>query len=148
LETTVWTLTPSAMTSSKSPWDRIVRRHAEARVEALPPIRLFAGASEPARMLRALVDPAHLRPTIEIETIRRLRRAVLPGSEGETIDFAFDAVTVRRGELTGELDELEITIRGEAPSIREGLVEAVESAYGIGWCSVIPSPARAGCSTT
>ncbi|MGH7465605.1 MAG: hypothetical protein ACREK1_10560, partial [Longimicrobiales bacterium] len=82
-------------------------------------------------MIRALVDPAHLRPMIEIETIRRLRRAVLPGENSETIDFAFDAVTVRKGELSGELDELEITIRGEAPTIREGLVEAVESAYGI-----------------
>lgn len=109
----------------------VTRRHAEARVEALPPIRLFAGTSEPARMIRALVDPAHLRPTIEIETVRRLRRAVLPGAEGETIDFAFDAVTVRKGDLSGELDELEITIRGEAPTIREGLVEAVEEAYGI-----------------
>ena len=109
----------------------VTRRHAEARVEALPPIRLFAGASEPARMIRALVDPAHLKATVEIETVRRLRQAVLPGSEGETIDFAFDAVTVRKGELSGELNELEITIRGEAPTIREGLVEAVESAYGI-----------------
>jgi polyphosphate kinase len=109
----------------------VTRRHAEARVEALPPIRLFAGTSEPARMIRALVDPAHLRPTIEIETIRRLRRAVLPGAGEEAIEFAFDAVTVRKGELSGELDELEITIRGQAPTVHEGLVEAVEGAYGI-----------------
>ncbi|MBR9988864.1 MAG: polyphosphate kinase 1 [Gemmatimonadetes bacterium] len=108
----------------------VTRRYAEARVEALPPLRLFAGESEPARMIRALVDPAHLRPTIEIETVRRVRRAVQPGAEGDTIDFAFDAVTVRRGELSGDLEELEITIRGEAPSISEGLVEAVERAYG------------------
>ncbi|HEX6308673.1 MAG TPA: polyphosphate kinase 1 [Longimicrobiales bacterium] len=109
----------------------VTRRHAEAKVPALPPAELFAGASEPAQMIRALVDPAHLRSTIEIETIRRLRRAVLPGAESDTIDFAFDAVTVRKGELAGELDELEITIRGEAPTIREGFVEAVEGAYGI-----------------
>ncbi|HEX6135593.1 MAG TPA: polyphosphate kinase 1 [Longimicrobiales bacterium] len=109
----------------------VTRRHAEAQVPALPPAELFAGSSEPAQMIRALVDPSHLRSTIEIETIRRLRRAVLPGAESDTIDFAFDAVTVRRGELSGELDELEITIRGEAPTIREGFVEAVESAYGI-----------------
>src|SRR5690606_33891171 len=107
------------------------RRHAEARVEALPPIRLCAGTAEPARTIRALVGPAHLRRTVEIETVRRLRCAVLTGAEGETIDFAFDAVTVRKGELSGELTELEITIRGEAPEIREGLVEAVEDAYGI-----------------
>src|SRR5690606_1382812 len=42
-----------------------------------------------------------------------------------------DAVTVRKGDLSGELNELEITIRGQAPQMREGLVEAVESAYGI-----------------
>src|SRR5690606_15987186 len=97
----------------------VMRRHAEARVEPLPPLRLFAGTSEPARMIRALVDPAHLRPTIEIETIRRLRRAVLPdASDDHVIEFAFDTVTVRRGELSGELDELEITIRGDAPTLR------------------------------
>src|SRR5690606_28174455 len=39
----------------------VTRGHAEARVEALPAIRLFAGTSEPARMIRALVDPAHLK---------------------------------------------------------------------------------------
>jgi hypothetical protein len=77
-------------------------------------------------MIRALVDPAHLRPTIEIETCAGFVVPKLPGAEGETIDFAFDAVTVRKGDLSGELDELEITIRGEAPTIREGLVEAVE----------------------
>jgi polyphosphate kinase len=109
----------------------VMRRHAEARVEALPPIRLFAGTTEPARMIRALVDPSHLRPTIEIETVRRLRRAVQPETEGLTMDFAFDAVTVRKGELSGELNELEITIRGDGPTIGEGLVEGVEDAYGI-----------------
>lgn len=109
----------------------VTRRHAEARVEPLPPLRLFAGPTEPARMIRALVDPAHLRPTIEIETMRRLREAVLPESDGEPIRVAFDAVTARKAELSGDLFELEITIRGEAPALRGGLVEAVEKAYGI-----------------
>jgi polyphosphate kinase len=109
----------------------VTRRRAEARVEALPHIRLFAGTSEPARMIRALVDPAHLRPMFEIETIRRMRHAALPGSESESIGFAFDAITVRKGELSGEMDELVITIQADAPPIREGLVEAVVSAYGV-----------------
>jgi polyphosphate kinase len=107
----------------------VTRRHAEAEVPALPPADLFSGSSEPARMLRALVDPAHLRPALEIETVRRVRHAVLDEG-GEEMTFAFDAVTVRRGELSGEIDELEVTLRVDAP-IREGLVEAVESAYGV-----------------
>ena len=109
----------------------VTRRHAESRVEALPHIRLFAGASEPARMIRALVDPAHLRPMFEIETIRRIRRAAQPGADTDAIEFAFDAITVRKGELSGEMDELVVTILADAPPTPEGLVEAIESAYGV-----------------
>src|SRR5215212_3910051 len=42
----------------------VQRRHAEARVPALPAAEIFAGDSEPARLLRALVDPVHLRPAV------------------------------------------------------------------------------------
>lgn len=111
-----------------NPDQTTTRRHAEASVPQLPPNELFTGPSEPARMLRALVDPAQLRPALEIETVRRIRRGVLD-EDGESIEFAFDAVTVRRGELSGELDELEVTLSAEA--VREGMVEEIESAYGV-----------------
>jgi polyphosphate kinase len=113
-----------------NPDQSVTRRHVEAEVASLPPADLFAGSSEPAQMLRALVDPSHLRPSLEIETVRRLRRATMDNAESGEVVFAFDAVTVRRGELSGEIDELEITLKGDAP-IREGMVEAVEQAYGV-----------------
>src|SRR5919108_1046355 len=107
-----------------------VRRHAEAQVPALLPEELFAGQSEPARLLRALVDPVHLRPAFELETVRRLRVATPAGDGAGTVSFAFDTVTVRRHEISGELYELEVTLAA-APDAFEGLVEDIERAYGV-----------------
>ncbi|CAN5768988.1 hypothetical protein BH23GEM10_BH23GEM10_01160 [soil metagenome] len=109
----------------------VVRRHAEAVVPAQPPAELFAGPSEPAGMLRALVDPAHLVPAFEMETVRRVRSAAPAGRDRESVRFAFDAVTVRKGNASGELHELEITIAADAEGDFKGLVEDIERAYGV-----------------
>src|SRR5256712_9181677 len=44
-----------------------------AEVAELDAAAIFAGTSGPARRLRALVDPARLVPSVELETERRLR---------------------------------------------------------------------------
>jgi polyphosphate kinase len=108
----------------------VLRRHAEAQVPALPPEELFAGESEPARLIRALVDPVHLGPAFELETVRRLRVATRAGGSAGTVSFALDAVTVRKHEYSGELYELEVTLSG-SPEAFEGLVEDIERAYGV-----------------
>src|SRR2546425_12501553 len=46
----------------------------EAEVAELDGAAALAGTSEPARRLRALVDPAALAPRIEVETERRVGR--------------------------------------------------------------------------
>ncbi|MEX0891834.1 MAG: polyphosphate kinase 1 [Gemmatimonadota bacterium] len=112
--------------------DGVLRRHAEADVPSLPAAELFAGTSEPARMLRALVDPAHLKPAFELETVRQVRMAAPAAGGAETIRFSFDAVTVRKGNVSGELHELEVAIKaGEPVGSYDGLVEDIERAYGV-----------------
>src|SRR2546426_5801409 len=52
-----------------------------AEVAELDAAAIFAGSSGPGRRLRALIDPARLVPSVELETERRLRlvrRAPLP----------------------------------------------------------------------
>lgn len=109
----------------------VVRRYAEAEVPSLPPAELFTGTSEPARMIRALVDPSHLRPAFELETVRHLRTGAPEENPLAKIGFAFDAITVRKGSASGELQELEVTIPAGAGGDYEGLVEDVERAYGV-----------------
>src|SRR2546428_9576317 len=57
-----------------------------AEVAELDAAAIFAGTSGPARRLRALVDPARLVPSVELETERRLRqvrRAPVPWAQVE-----------------------------------------------------------------
>ncbi|HUF49290.1 MAG TPA: polyphosphate kinase 1 [Longimicrobiales bacterium] len=105
----------------------VTRRHAEAEVPARPATELFHGDYEPARMVRALVDPSHLRVAFELETMRRVRRGAPAERADDIVVFAFDAVTVRKGEISGELYELEVTVG--AKNEFSGLVEDIERAY-------------------
>ncbi|HUH13262.1 MAG TPA: CYTH domain-containing protein, partial [Longimicrobiales bacterium] len=93
------------------------RRRVEARVDDQEPTTLFRGSAQPARELRALIDPDRLGKVLELETLRRVRHA--RAGEGEIV-FRFDLVTVRSGSLAGELFEAEV----------EGPAEAVDRVAG------------------
>ena len=79
-------------------------RHATVFTTQGEPAELFAGLSEPARLLRALVDPALLAPVLALETDRLLR----DGDGG--VRVACDAVTLRVGETTAPLHEVEVAL--------------------------------------
>src|SRR2546422_6528758 len=55
---------------------------AEAEVPELEGAQALAGASEPARRLRALIEPGRLVPRIQFETERRAPRPPPPGGGG------------------------------------------------------------------
>src|SRR3989475_1929110 len=77
-----------------------------AGVAELDPAAIFAGGSGPARRLRALIDPARLVPSVELETERRIRpvrRALAPWPE---LDLIVDVVTVRSTEAAPLFREL------------------------------------------
>ncbi len=75
---------------------------ATVRVAGGDDAQLFAGTSEPARLLRALADPARLQMAAESAATRTLLR----GPEG--VDVALDAISFRRGALSGESFEAEV----------------------------------------
>src|SRR3989442_1489798 len=79
---------------------------AAAGVGELDPAAIFAGGSGPARRLRALIAPARLVPSVELETERRIRpvrRALAPWPE---LDLIVDVVTVRSTEAAPVFREL------------------------------------------
>src|ERR687887_36836 len=57
-------------------------RHYETPVAELEPRDILLGSAEPARRLRALVDPDRLMLRIELDVERRLRRARWPAGPG------------------------------------------------------------------
>src|SRR2546427_106944 len=82
-----------------------------AEVAELDAAAIFAGSSGPARRLRALVDPARLVPSVELETERRVRlvrRALVPWPE---LELVLDVVTVRSTEAAPVFRELALRRR-------------------------------------
>ncbi len=102
------------------------RRHAESEVPAVPPSELFAGESEPARVVRALTDPARLDVVLELGVTRRLRIATSDGAAPVRVHIAYDIAAVRNGDAATELYEVEIRMPEAPPGRFEGLVQAFE----------------------
>ncbi len=106
----------------------VTRRHAESEVTATDPSVLFSGLGEAAQIVRALIDPRRLIAALELEIMRRLRVARSATLDAE-LAFAYDAVTVRKGDATGELFELEVCLPNEQSNGLEGLVQELESTH-------------------
>ncbi len=109
-----------------------VRYRAEADISTGPyeggPEAIFHGDSEPARLLRSLIDPARLEPAFEVETLRRLRTGQLADGAG-AVEIAYDTLTVRRDDLSGTLWALEI--RAPEGVELDPLVESLEREAGV-----------------
>lgn len=109
------------------------RRHERAFVENGDPAAVFAGASEPARLLRALVDPAQLQVAFEIQTLRRKRGGRLSQDAASRFTLNCDVHTVGYGSLSGELYGAELRI-AEALTTAAGareLLRAMRSVRGV-----------------
>jgi polyphosphate kinase len=81
----------------------------DAEVPELDARRALEGTTEPARRLRGLVDPALLRPRIEVET-ERWSRVASSGwlAKRARMVFLYDACTVRSGGLARTFEELQV----------------------------------------
>src|SRR5256885_1012382 len=69
----------------------------ESRVVELEPRHIFFGEAEPARRLRAMVDPGRLVLQVELEVERRLRLTRLPVVPVPQFVLAYDTVAGRDG---------------------------------------------------
>lgn len=103
----------------------------DAEVEELSGEQAVAGRSDPARRLRALIEPALLAPRLEFETSRR-RRGTLPRLFARArFEFIYDVVTVRRHELSQRFQEVKVRrLRAGRPEL-DAVTEALQRTYGL-----------------
>lgn len=102
------------------PHGSIERRRAREAVAADDPPAVFAGDSAPARLLRALIDPALLDVAFEIETLRRQRTGQLAGSAEGACTLVCELHTVRRGVISGDFYAAELRLPEGAASSDAG----------------------------
>lgn len=106
--------------------ERWVAEVAEADARAA-----LSGASEPARRLAALLDPALLKPRLELEVDRRGRAALAGLFRSRTFSFLYDRVSVRSGGLVRDFFELTVRrLRKGGPPLAR-VQEDLERAYGV-----------------
>jgi polyphosphate kinase len=103
----------------------------EAELPAGELAELLRGDTEPARRLRSLTDPAGLEPRFELAVERVKRDATrawrLPG----WFAFLYDRVTVRRGGLARQFQELKVRRRLAGEPRLEELAQALEARHGL-----------------
>src|ERR1043165_7768200 len=104
----------------------------EAEVAELDPRQALDGSSDPARRLRGLVDPALLKPRIELE-VERWTRIATAGVLRRVPRFAFlyDACTVRHAGLTRTFEELQVRRLAPGAPHLEQVAHSLEEQHGL-----------------
>lgn len=103
----------------------------EADVPELEGEQALAGTSDPARRLRALIEPGQLLPRIQFETERRVRRSQ-PGwfSRGR-YEVVYDVVTVRSQQFVQKFQELKLRELARGRPRLERIAQAFQEGYGL-----------------
>lgn len=87
------------------------RESVSAMVPQLDVASILAGDSEPARLLQAVVDPARPRVVLELDVDGWRRQASWWPSRTPHCEFAYETVTVRRGNIVVSFQELLVSSR-------------------------------------
>lgn len=103
----------------------------EADVPEMTGEQAVAGTSDPARRLRAMIDPALLAPRIAFETSRRLRGTRPRLFARAQFEFIYDAVTVRRHHLSQGFQEVTVRCVREGRPDLDAVTAALQSVYGL-----------------
>ena len=103
----------------------------EEEVPEVDPHDVLRGSSDPARRLRAIIDPDLLEPTIELEIERRQRRFWKGWLPLPQFELLYDIVAVRSEGASRYFYELKIRyLRGGKPSL-EAVVRDSRSRYAL-----------------
>lgn len=105
-------------------------RRAAAEFSGSDPRDAFADDSEPARLLRAAIDPARLVPRLEMETVRRVRAVELYGRPDGAM-LACDATVVRSGDEAAELYGVLLRVPSDTDVEADGMASELAAAYGL-----------------
>jgi polyphosphate kinase len=103
----------------------------EAVVPELEGAQAIAGTSDPARRLRAVIEPEQLRPRIQFETERRVRRTRPQWWRRGRYEIAYDVVTVRSERRAQAFQELKIRELQRGRPDLAALAHAFATGYGL-----------------
>jgi len=103
----------------------------ESRVAELEPRHIFEGDAEPARRLRAILDPGRLLLQVELEIERQLRPTHLPLAPVPQFMVAYDTITVRGNAPAPTFQELAAWRRPWAVIPTGRFARAIERRYGV-----------------
>jgi len=103
----------------------------EADVTELEGEEALRGMSDPARRLRALIEPTLLVPRIAFETERRLRHTHPRWFARARYDVVYDAVTVRSRRLARTFQEVKLRELAAGRPGLERVARAFQERYGL-----------------
>jgi len=109
----------------------VVPQMFEADVPELQGEQALAGTSDPARRLRALIDPGLLVPRIQFETERRLRQTRRGWFARARYEVFYDVVTVRSHRLARTFQELKLRPLAVGRPRLEQLAAAFQERYSL-----------------
>ena len=103
----------------------------ESDVAEIDPVEALQGMSEPARRLRAVLDPQRLGVRVELEIERSVRVVRTGGLPLRIFEIAYDRVGVRSGSLVRQFQEIRVRrLRRGRPDLDE-LAQALQTQYGL-----------------
>ena len=103
----------------------------EAEVAELDGEQALGGASDPARRLRSIIEPALLLPRIQFETERRLRHTQPGWFSRARYDVVYDVVTIRSHQLARTFQELKLRQLAAGRPGLEHVARAFQGRYGL-----------------
>lgn len=86
-------------------------------------------AEAAASLVRSLVEPSRLVPAFEVEVLRRVRS--LRSDPGGEVRLAADTVTVRAGELSADMHEVEVSAAADAADAARALASTLQKGGGV-----------------
>jgi polyphosphate kinase len=107
------------------------RERFEAETTETDPRRILESDLEPARRLRAVLDPARLRPEVELETERITRSARSGWWPLARYAFVYDIATVRLGTISRAFQEIKVHRLGSGQPTLDKIALALEREHGL-----------------
>jgi polyphosphate kinase len=107
------------------------RERFEAETDETDARRILDSDLEPARRLRAVLDPARLRAELEVETERLTRSARAAWWPLARFAFIYDVATVRRGAISRSFQEVKVYRLGAGRPTLDKIALALEREHGL-----------------
>ena len=105
--------------------------HSAARIALQDQDAMLAGDSEPARLVRALVDPGSLVPWIELQVIRTTRIGRPRWPWGGRFQFCYDEVTLSHDGSRRSFCEMKVLRLARGTPSMERLARALSDAHDL-----------------